>query len=226
MKSTYEGDKTDGIRTYTIRGKRITGPQQLALDTYWDQFGIEASESTIEFPKVFPQCSSYVFEIGFGMGEATWQIARDNPEVGYIAIDVHRPGVGKLLSYINEFELKNLRVMYGDAHLIMEAMVADQSLDGVHLFFPDPWPKKRQHKRRIVNADFISFIHSKLKPGGYIHIATDWEPYAEWIQEAFAATPLFNGGVVERPEWRPLTRFEGQGIRKEHVVNDLRYFKN
>lgn len=223
MKSTYEGDKTDGIRTYRIRGNRITGPQQLALDTYWDQFGIEPSEAPLDFRALFPGQSQYVVEIGFGMGEATWQIARDFPETGFIAIDVHRPGVGKLLSHIASEKLTNLRVMFGDAHLLVEAMVPDHSLDGVHLFFPDPWPKKRQHKRRIVNEEFIEFVHRKLKPGGYIHIATDWVPYKEWIEEKFAPSTLFTGGVVERPEWRPITRFEGQGIRKEHQVNDLRY---
>ncbi len=225
MKSTYEGDKTDGIRTYRIRGKRITAPQQLALDTYWEQFGIEPADEKIDFAQLFPGTTQRVFEIGFGMGEATWQIARDFPDTGFIAIDVHRPGIGKLLSHIVENHLSNLRVMFGDAHLILDAMVEDESLDGIHLFFPDPWPKKRQHKRRIVNAEFINFIHRKLKVGGYIHIATDWEPYAEWIIDVFSGSNLYQGGKVERPDWRPLTRFEGQGIRKEHVVNDMRYVK-
>lgn len=225
MKSTYEGDKTDGIRTYRVRGTRITAPQQKALDKYWDQFGIEPSENPINFEELFPGLKKFVFEIGFGMGEATWQIARDQQDTGFIAIDVHRPGIGRLLAEIVNNNLTNLRAMFGDAHLIFNAMVPDSSLDGVHLFFPDPWPKKRQHKRRIVNAQFIELVYKKLKPGGYIHIATDWVPYAEWIEEAFAASPLFTGGVVERPRWRPQTRFEGQGLRKEHVINDLHYIK-
>jgi tRNA (guanine-N7-)-methyltransferase len=226
MKSTYEGDKTDGIRTYRVRGTRITAPQQKALDNYWDLYGIEPSETPLNFAELFPAQNKYVFEIGFGMGEATWQIARDSQDTGFIAIDVHRPGIGRLLAEIVNNKLTNLRAMFGDAHLIFKAMVPDQSLDGVHLFFPDPWPKKRQHKRRIVNEEFISLVHSKLKPGGYIHIATDWVPYAEWIEEKFATTPLFTGGVVERPTWRPQTRFEGQGLRKEHQISDLRYTKN
>ncbi len=118
-----------------------------------------------------------------------------------------------------------MRVIQGDAHLILHEMIQDQSLDGFHLFFPDPWPKKRHHKRRIVNSDFLALIAPKLKADGFIHIATDWVPYAEWIEEVFAASPLFAGGKVERPSWRPVTRFEGQGITKDHQVHDFRYVK-
>lgn len=213
------------VRSYRIRGTRITGPQQLALDTYWDQYGIEQSRQILDIPAIFPTSQKVVMEIGFGMGEATALIARDFPETGFFAVDVHRPGVGKLFSLIQEHQLKNLRVIQGDAHLVMHDMFADASLDGVHLFFPDPWPKKRHNKRRIVNENFLQQVASKLKPGGFIHIATDWVPYAEWIDEVFAATTLFTGGRVERPEWRPLTRFEGQGITKDHQVNDFRFIK-
>lgn len=213
------------VRSYRIRGSRITGPQQLALDTHWDSYGIEESDDLLDFTTLFPESRQVILEIGFGMGEATALIARDFPETGFVAVDVHRPGVGKLFALIHEYHLKNLRVIQGDAHLIMHKMIADQSLDGVHLFFPDPWPKKRHNKRRIVNADFLSQVASKLKPGGFLHIATDWVPYAEWIEEVVDASPLFTGGVVERPEWRPVTRFEGQGITKDHQVNDFRYVK-
>jgi tRNA (guanine-N7-)-methyltransferase len=165
-------------------------------------------------------------EIGFGMGEATALIARDFPDTGFFAVDVHRPGVGKLFSLIKEHQLQNLRVIQGDAHLVLHDMFDDASLDGVHLFFPDPWPKKRHHKRRIVNANFLQQIASKVKAGGFFHIATDWVPYAEWIDEVFAASTLFSGGRVARPDWRPLTRFEGQGITKDHQVNDFRFTKD
>lgn len=213
------------VRSYRIRGTRITGPQQLALDTYWDQYGIEQSTQRLDIPTIFPTSQKVVMEIGFGMGEATALIARDFPDTGFFAVDVHRPGVGKLFSLIKEHQLQNLRVIQGDAHLVMHDMFADASLDGVHLFFPDPWPKKRHNKRRIVNENFLQQVASKLKPGGFIHIATDWVSYAEWIDEVFAATTLFTGGRVARPDWRPLTRFEGQGITKDHQVNDFRFVK-
>jgi tRNA (guanine-N7-)-methyltransferase len=214
------------VRSYRIRGTRITGPQQLALDTYWDQYGIEQSRQILDIPAIFPASQKVVMEIGFGMGEATALIARDFPDTGFFAVDVHRPGVGKLFSLIKEHQLQNLRVIQGDAHLVMHDMFADASLDGVHLFFPDPWPKKRHNKRRIVNENFLQQVASKLKPGGFIHIATDWVPYAEWIDEVFATTTLFTGGRVARPDWRPLTRFEGQGITKDHQVNDFRFVKS
>ena len=214
------------VRSYRIRGSRITGPQQAALDKHWGSYGIEASNQVLDFARLFPDSKEVILEIGFGMGEATALIGQAFPEKGFLAVDVHRPGVGKLFLLIHEYGLKNLRVIQGDAHLIMHNMIADQSLDGVHLFFPDPWQKKKHHKRRIVNANFLAQVTSKLKPGGFIHIATDWVPYAEWIEEVFAASTLFTGGKVARPDWRPETRFEGQGITKDHQVNDFRYFKN
>ena len=164
-------------------------------------------------------------EIGFGMGEATALIAKADPTTGYLANEVHRPGIGKLLSRIEENQLANLRTIEGDAFEILAEMIADESLDGVHLFFPDPWPKARHFKRRIVNQEFIAAVGSKLKTGGFFHIATDWQPYAEWIAEEFTKQNIFSGGVVERPDWRPLTRFEGQGINKEHPVTDFRFLK-
>ena len=213
------------VRSYRIRGTRITGPQQLALDKHWDAYGIEQSSQMLNLTGLFPDSEQVILEIGFGMGEATALIGRDFPQTGFLAVDVHRPGVGKLFALIHEYGLKNLRVIQGDAHVILHEMIPDGSLDGIHLFFPDPWPKKRHNKRRIVNEEFLALIAPKIKDGGFIHIATDWVPYAEWIEEVFAATTLFTGGKVERPEWRPITRFEGQGITKDHQVNDFRYFK-
>ena len=214
------------VRSYRIRGSRITGPQQAALDKHWGSYGIEASNEILDFNQLFPDSKQVILEIGFGMGEATALIGQAFPETGFIAVDVHRPGVGKLFLLIHKYGLKNLRVIQGDAHLIMDHMIANESLDGVHLFFPDPWQKKKHNKRRIVNANFLEQVASKLKPGGFIHIATDWVPYAEWIEEVFAASTLFSGGKVERPDWRPQTRFEGQGLTKDHQVNDFRYIKN
>jgi tRNA (guanine-N7-)-methyltransferase len=215
----------DSVRTYRLRGSRITAPQQSALDKYWDIYGMQYSEDYIDIPQLFPNSKEVILEIGFGMGEATALIGRDFPEIGFIAVEVHKPGIGKLMARIEELGLSNIRIIEGDAHPILKTMIPDKSVDGIHLFFPDPWPKKRHHKRRIINNEFLKLIHSKIKDGGFIHIATDWVPYAEQIQEVFTPSPLFSGGVVDRPEWRPITRFEGQGITKDHQVNDLRYFK-
>ena len=214
------------IRTYRLRGSRITGPQQSALDKYWDAYGIEYSTEFLNISSLFPTAEDVVLEIGFGMGEATALIARDFPNTGFLAVEVHKPGIGKLMARIEELVLSNIRIIEGDAHPIITTMIPDKSVDGVHLFFPDPWPKKRHNKRRIVNAEFLALIHPKIKDGGFFHIATDWVPYAEYIEEVFAASPLFTGGVVERPDWRPVTRFEGQGITKDHQVTDLRYTKS
>ena len=215
----------DSVRTYRLRGSRITGPQQSALDKYWKLYGIEYSYDLLNIPSLFPTSKQVILEIGFGMGEATALLGRDFPETGFLAVEVHKPGIGKLMARIEELELSNIRIIEGDAHPIIKTMIPDSSVEGVHLFFPDPWPKKRHHKRRIVNAEFLKLIHPKIKDGGFFHIATDWLPYAEQIEEVLAASPLFTGGVVARPDWRPETRFEGQGITKDHQVTDLRYFK-
>ena len=212
------------IRSYRIRGTRITGPQQSALNKYWGIYGIEYSLTPIEPMQLFPTSDQIVLEIGFGMGEATALIAHDAPNSGYLAVEVHKPGIGKLMARIEELGLSNIRIIEGDVHPILRTMIPNDSLDGVHLFFPDPWPKKRHNKRRIINQDFLALIHPKIKKGGFFHVATDWVPYAEYIQEIFAVSSLFTGGLVDRPEWRPVTRFEGQGITKDHQVNDLRYF--
>ena len=212
-------------RSYRLRGVRITPAQQLARDTLWAKFGIEFQESLLDLTTSFAKDQPVVMEIGYGMGEATWQIAKANPNTNYLGVEVHMPGVGKLMAKLNEFELTNVKLIERDVLEVFHYMIADGALEGVHLYFPDPWPKKRHFKRRIVNQRFISEVAKKLKPGGYLHIATDWVPYAEWITEQFNETSLFNGGVIDRPDSRPLTRFEGQGITKDHAVNDFMFYK-
>jgi len=212
-------------RSYRLRGVRITPAQQEARDNLWAKFGVEFQESELDLGSLFPKSQPLVMEVGYGMGEATWQIAKANPDINYLGVEVHMPGVGKLMARLDEYELTNVRLIERDVFEVLYYMVKGSSLDGVHLFFPDPWPKKRHFKRRIVNERFLSDIAAKLKPGGYLHIATDWVPYAEWIKEVFSQTKLFTGGVTERPNWRPLTRFEGQGISKDHAVNDFRFLK-
>jgi len=212
-------------RSYRLRGVRITPAQQVARDTLWAKFGIEFQESLLDLSTTFTKAQPVVKEIVYGMGEATWQIAQANPNTNYLGVEVHMPGVGKLMAKLNEFELTNVKLIERDVLEVFHYMIADAALDGVHLYFPDPWPKKRHFKRRIVNQRFIAEVAKKLKPGGYLHIATDWVPYAEWITEQFNETTLFTGGVIDRPDSRPLTRFEGQGITKDHAVNDFMYYK-
>ena len=213
------------VRSYSIRGSRITDAQREAKMALQAVHGIEFKQEIIDLNQIFPNSDSVIMEIGFGMGEATAIIAKNHPNNGYIAVDVHPPGIGKLLARIVENDLTNLKVIEEDVHVVLQHMIADESLDGIHLYFPDPWPKKKHNKRRIVNEGFLQLIHPKIKKGGFIHIATDWVPYAESIQEVFAASPLFTGGVIDKPEWRPVTRFEGQGIDKDHAVNDMLYTK-
>jgi tRNA (guanine-N7-)-methyltransferase len=213
------------VRSYSIRGSRITQAQRAAKDELQAIYGITAEEKKVNLAEIFPTSEKIIMEIGFGMGEATAIIAKNHPNNGYIAVDVHPPGIGKLLGRIVELGLTNLRVIEDDVHIVLPHMFEDESLDAIHLYFPDPWPKKKHNKRRIVNEGFLALIHPKLKKGGYIHIATDWVPYAISMQEVFAASSLFTGGVIEKPESRPVTRFEDQGIDKDHQVTDLMYFR-
>ena len=213
------------VRSYSIRGSRITDAQRQAKDALQKVHGIEFTQQEINLSEIFPKSEKVIMEIGFGMGEATAIIAKNHPNNGYIAVDVHPPGIGKLLARIVENDLTNLKVIEEDVHVVLQHMIPNQSLDGIHLFFPDPWPKKKHNKRRIVNEGFLALIHPKIKRCGFIHIATDWVPYAESIQQVFAESTLFTGGVIDKPEWRPVTRFEGQGIDKDHAVNDMMYIK-
>ena len=213
------------VRSYSIRGSRITDAQREAKTTLQAIHGIEFKQELIDLAAIFPKSEKVIMEIGFGMGEATAIIAKNHPNNGYIAVDVHPPGIGKLLARIVENDLTNLKIIEDDVHVVLQHMIVDESLDGIHLYFPDPWPKKKHNKRRIVNEGFLQLIHPKIKKGGFIHIATDWVPYAMSIQEVFAASTLFTGGVIDKPEWRPVTRFEGQGIDKDHAVNDMLYTK-
>lgn len=217
-----EETQSSGIKSFRLRGKRMTRAQNAALIRSWDRFGIEFG-TKVHTTALFPNAKEVIIEIGFGMGDATAEIAKAHPENGYIAIEVHPPGIGKLLSLIEEHELTNVYIIEGDAIEILQTMFTDHSIHGFHLFFPDPWPKLKHNKRRIVNAEFLALILQKLMPGGYINIATDWVPYADWIKDFFANSAQFTGGEVARPNWRPYTKFEGKGLAKEHRVSDFHY---
>ena len=212
-------------RSYSLRGNRMTRAQTLAMAQSWDRYSIDI-KSELNLNQIFPEKCKVIMEIGSGMGEATAQIAKANPQVGYVAVEMHSPGLAALLILINQMELENIKLIREDATYLLANHIPDNSIDGIHLLFPDPWPKNRQHKRRIVQSEFIEMVGKKLKQGGFIHIATDWQPYADWIKVRFDQSDTFSGGVVERPEWRVLSKFEGQGLRKGHQVTDFKYLKN
>ena len=210
------------IRSYSLRGNRMTRAQSLAINQHWDQYAIPLAQP-LNLNQVFPDKQKVVLEIGSGMGEASAQIAQATFDTGYVAVEMHEPGLAALLMLIVEKELTNIKFIREDAIYLLSHFITDSSLDGIHLLFPDPWPKNRQHKRRIVQGEFVELIANKLKPGGFIHIATDWQPYADWIKARFATSTRFKGGIVERTSWRVLSKFEGQGLKKGHTVTDFRY---
>jgi tRNA (guanine-N7-)-methyltransferase len=211
-------------RSYALRGNRPTRAQALAMQTQWANFSLQV-ESEIKINDLFPDLNQVILEIGSGMGEATAEIAEHFPNTGFVAVEMHYPGLGALLMLVSEKRLQNIKLIREDATHLLNNFIPNDSIDAVHLFFPDPWPKNRQHKRRIVQDEFVELIASKLKPGGYIHVATDWQPYTDWIKERFDGNQRFSGGVIQRPDWRPISKFEGQGLKKGHAVTDLKYEK-
>ena len=213
------------IRSYSIRGTRITEAQRAAKSLLQEIHGIPVESKKLDLRAIFPTSQKMIMEVGFGMGEATAIMATQSPQNAYLAVDLHPPGIGKLLSRIQEQGITNIKVIEDDVHVVLPYMIENESLDGVHLYFPDPWPKTKHHKRRIVTPAFLELIASKLKPGGYFHLATDWYPYAEAMQIVFSTSSQFSGGVIDKPDWRPVTRFEGQGIDKDHRVTDLLYLR-
>ena len=212
------------ILTYRLRGSRITDAQEAALQAHWPKYGL-ANDVPLNLDEIFPTYKTRIMEVGFGMGEATAILAKDFPETAFLAVEVHRPGVGKLCARLDQNGSENVRILQHDVIDVINNQLADGSLDGVHIFFPDPWQKKRHIKRRLLTPEFLKLIYPKIKKGGFIHMATDWVPYADFALKSFAQVPEYQGGVVERPSWRPITRFEGQGLDKNHRVTDMRFFK-
>ena len=212
------------ILTYRLRGSRITDAQEAALQAHWQKYGLE-NDVPLNLDEIFPSYKTRILEVGFGMGEATAILAKDFPESAFLAVEVHRPGVGKLCARLEENGSENVRILQHDVIDVINNQLADDCLDGIHIFFPDPCHKKRHIKRRLLTPDFLRLIYPKIKKGGFIHVATDWVPYAEFALKSFAQVPEYQGGEVERPSWRPVTRFEGQGLDKDHRVTDMRYVK-
>jgi len=211
------------IRSYVLRQGRTSPAQKRALDLLLPKYGLPFTPHAVETKTIFGRSAPVVLEIGSGMGETTAAIALANPGTDYIAIEVHGPGVGSLLKKIGELELKNLRVVRHDAVDVLEKMIPDGSLAGLHLFFPDPWPKKRHHKRRIVQPPFAALAARKLAPGGYFHAATDWPEYAEHMEVVLSAEPLLER--TDKAKDRPVTKFERRGIGLGHPVRDLLYLR-
>lgn len=213
------------IRSFVLRQGRLTGAQQRAIDSGMPKYGVSYVPELLDLNALFGRAESpKILEIGFGMGETTARIAQSLPERDFLGIEVHTPGVGSLLKQMDELQLGNLRIIQHDAVEVLNHMLQDASLDGVHIFFPDPWPKKRHHKRRLIQADFVKLLCSKLKAGAYIHVATDWQEYAEWVLEILKAEPLLANTVEDyapKPAYRPLTKFENRGIKLGHGVWDL-----
>ena len=218
------------IRSYVLRQGRLTKGQEKALVELWPAFGIEYSPQALELPKTFGrQDSLKILEIGFGMGETTATIAQSMPERDFLGVEVHTPGVGGLLKLIGEKSLSNVRIVQHDVVDVLNHMIADASLDGVHIFFPDPWHKKRHHKRRLIQAEFVKLLCSKLKSGAYLHVATDWQEYAEWVLDILKAEPLLANSANDyapKPAYRPLTKFENRGIKLGHGVWDLIFIRD
>ncbi|MEY4755051.1 MAG: tRNA ((46)-N7)-methyltransferase TrmB [Pseudomonadota bacterium] len=212
------------IRSYVLRAGRMGTGQQRALETLGPQYVLPFAAAPLDLDEAFGRAAPTVLEIGFGMGNATAQIAALRRDTNFLGIEVHTPGVGALLKHIGEQQLDNLRIIQHDAVQVIDQMIAPGALAGVHVFFPDPWHKKKHNKRRLIQPEFVSRLVSRLAPGGYLHCATDWEPYAQQMLEVLSAEPgLRNSaeGYAPRPDYRPLTKFEARGLRLGHGVWDL-----
>jgi tRNA (guanine-N7-)-methyltransferase len=216
------------IRSFVLRAGRISRAQKRALETLLPVYGIPFRPEPLDLDQVFGRAAARILEIGFGMGETTATIAAEHPETDFIGVEVHPPGIGSLLKEIEARGLTNLRIIPHDAVEVLTHMIPPESLDGLHIFFPDPWPKKRHHKRRLIQPPFVALAADRLKPGGYIHVATDWQPYAEQILAVLSAEPRLENtaeGYAPRPAWRPTTKFENRGLRLGHGVWDLVFRK-
>jgi tRNA (guanine-N7-)-methyltransferase len=217
------------IKTYVLRAGRISAAQRRSYDTLFPRFGIPfpSVSAPLDFPVVFGNDKPVTVEIGFGMGAAAAEIAAANPDKNYLGIEVHRPGIGRILWTIEQRELQNIRIIEHDAVEVLEKIMPDRSIAAFHIFFPDPWPKKRHHKRRLITRPFTDLLARKLAARGYLYMVTDWTDYAEWALRELTATPgLRNicGGFAPPQPWRPRTEFERKGLAKNHEVREL-YFE-
>lgn len=219
---------SQSIRSFVLRQGRMSDAQHRFLDEMMPRVGIDFRPEPIDLAQVFGRKAPQIVEIGFGMGQATAQIAQARPDDDFVGIEVHAPGVGGLCKLIEEGGITNLRIVQHDAVEVLRDMIPEASLAGVHIYFPDPWPKKRHHKRRLVQGPFVKLIASRLAPGGYLHCATDWEEYAHQMLEVLSAEPMLANtadGFAPKPDYRPLTKFENRGIKLGHGVWDVVFRK-
>jgi tRNA (guanine-N7-)-methyltransferase len=225
-----EPDKRRTVRSYVLRGGRMTTGQERAYAENWERWGLEHEAGVFDAAAVFGNSAPLTLEIGFGMGQSLVEMARAEPGRNFVGIEVHKPGVGRLLHSMAEEEIENIRVYRHDAVEVLRDCIPDQSVDTLQIFFPDPWHKKKHHKRRLIQADFVEKLAACLKPAGVIHLATDWENYAEQMMEVLSASDSFAntcgvGDYAPRPDSRPLTKFEKRGERLGHGVWDLIFEK-
>lgn len=224
---THPGDpRHRPIRSFVKRAGRMTEGQQKAYDKHWPDKGLQLSQGMLDYGSTFGREADVVLEIGFGMGASLVQMAAAEPDKDFIGIEVHRPGVGKLLHLMEEQGVDNIRAYCDDAVEVLQQCIPDASLARVQIYFPDPWHKKKHHKRRLIKPEFIQLLRSKLRPGGLLHLATDWEHYAEQMMDVLCAAPGFANCAdeycfAERPAFRPITKFERRGERLGHGVWDI-----
>ena len=215
------------IRSFVLRSGRISSAQKRSYENLYSDYAIN-SEGVVESSYIFGNNNPLKIEIGFGMGRATRDIALDNPMINFLGIEVHRPGIGRLLWDIERLGIKNIRIIEGDAVGILGNRIIDNSISAFHIFFPDPWPKKRHNKRRLIKRPFTDLLAAKLLPGAYIYMATDWIDYGDWALREFSCTPgLLNKyeTFAEHQEWRPKTEFEAKGLKKNHQIRELFFIK-
>lgn len=216
------------VKTYVLRAGRMTAAQEKAYKELAPAYCIPFENKRINFVDIFGNTNPIIVEIGFGMGDATWQIAKANPNINYIGIEVHTPGVGKLLSEIQKNELKNLYIIEYDAMEVLQNMFGDNSINGFHIFFPDPWPKKKHHKRRMLQRPRTDLLAKKLSAGGYLYFVTDWLEYAEFALEQLTDTPGLKNkyeGFAEPQLWRNQTKFERKGMAADRVITEIFFEK-
>lgn len=220
--------KKKSIRSYVVRSGRMTDGQKLAFEQYWPIYGLSLHDGCLDIKEQFGRSAPRVLEIGFGMGGSLVQMVQAEPDKDFIGIEVHSPGVGRLISDVGKLELPNLRVYLADATDVLEDCIVDASIDRLQVYFPDPWHKTKHKKRRLIQTDFVQRIRAKLKLGGVLHLATDWEPYAKHMLEVIEAADGYENmmGPAQyspRPAFRPMTKFEQRGERLGHGVWDLLY---
>lgn len=219
------------IKSYVLRAGRVSNRQQQGLDHWIKDYELTVDGNLWSLSKEFLPAAEVIVEIGFGMGTSLLTMAQNNPQINYIGIEVHQAGVGSLAADLHDYQISNVRIVAHDAVEVFRTQIADNFLAGVQIFFPDPWHKKRHHKRRLIQAEFIQLLAQKIKPGGFIHCATDWQDYAEHILEVLSANKLLHNSQVEngyspKPASRPLTKFEQRGERLGHGVWDLIFLKS